>query len=256
MRAPVKLKALSRLALLTLLACRPTHPAPPKAALPPLMVWAWERPEDLSFLDPATTGVAVLSQTITLTPGAFDTHLRQQPVKLPEGIARLALTRIEHGPESALPQTQEARAALVRQLMLPIRREPTQGRLVGLQIDFDARESEYPAYAALLAEVRAELPRPLLLSATGLASWCTEKPWFVETPVDLWVPQFFRMGRDFKAFRDRLSDRRLPPSCQRAWGLALDEPFTERPDETLFVFKPASPFTREDFVNITPGQRR
>lgn len=35
--------------------------------LPPVILWAWERPEDLEFLNSQRFGVAFLAQTLTLT---------------------------------------------------------------------------------------------------------------------------------------------------------------------------------------------
>jgi hypothetical protein len=57
-------------ALSALVFLAPSYAAPARTAghtLPRLVLWAWERPEDLRALDP-DTGVAFLAQTITLTP--------------------------------------------------------------------------------------------------------------------------------------------------------------------------------------------
>ncbi len=42
----------------------------PLPGFPKLVLWAWERPENLSYINPAFTGVAYLAETITLAaPG-------------------------------------------------------------------------------------------------------------------------------------------------------------------------------------------
>ncbi len=234
--------------------CRNPPQPPPVSTLPPLMLWAWERPEDLRFLDPQTTGVAVLAQTLTLTATGVEQHLRQQPLQLPQGTRRLAVTRLEKHEGGSLEGHEAELADLI--VSRAIRKGAPENTL-GVQIDFDAGLSERGLYVSLLKAVRARLPKAMLLSATGLASWCTPKTWLSDAPVDLWVPQFFRMGNDFKAFRAKLdSPDALPVECRSAWGMALDEPFTQRPSQTLFVFKPATPWTGEDFVNINPASRR
>ncbi|MCR2833145.1 DUF3142 domain-containing protein [Parerythrobacter lacustris] len=45
------------------------------------------------------------------------------------------------------------------------------GRLTGVQIDFDSSTGELRNYAAFLADIRNRLPRNLKLSATGLMDW-------------------------------------------------------------------------------------
>lgn len=44
----------------------PIHPSD-VTALPPVTLWVWERPEDLSPIDPKTIGVAFLARTVFLT---------------------------------------------------------------------------------------------------------------------------------------------------------------------------------------------
>ena len=43
---------------------RPDDPLP---GFPKVLLWAWQRPEDLRFLDPQRAGVAFLAATITLS---------------------------------------------------------------------------------------------------------------------------------------------------------------------------------------------
>src|ERR1039458_2560605 len=56
------------------------------AAVPPLVLWAWERPEDLRFLNPKLTGVAFLAGTVRLGPDGLSFPPRLQP--LPGAAAR------------------------------------------------------------------------------------------------------------------------------------------------------------------------
>jgi hypothetical protein len=51
-------------------------------ALPRLVLWAWERPEDLRQIDD-DIGVAFLAQTITVSGERLTLHPRLQPLRVP-----------------------------------------------------------------------------------------------------------------------------------------------------------------------------
>src|SRR5260221_14677834 len=63
--------------------------------LPRLMLWAWERPTDLRFINPKETGVAFLAQSIRLRAGEVEIRPRLQPLSLPEGASAMAVARVE-----------------------------------------------------------------------------------------------------------------------------------------------------------------
>ena len=104
-------------------------------------------------------------------------------------------------------------------------------RATAVQIDFDARLSERPFYAALLRDVRARVRPPLRVSMTALASWCTDDPWIEPGLVDEIVPMLFQMGPDARRIVTRLQeDRRWPvEACTSARGLSTDEPWSRLP---------------------------
>ena len=57
---------------------------PPRVSMPGLVLWAWERPEDLRFIDATSTGVAYLAATIELQPdGTERFQFRHQPLRVP-----------------------------------------------------------------------------------------------------------------------------------------------------------------------------
>jgi hypothetical protein len=58
------------------------------AGLPGVLLWAWERPEDLRFAARLGVGVAVLDRTITMRGPRIETAPRRQPVRLDPGDAR------------------------------------------------------------------------------------------------------------------------------------------------------------------------
>ena len=104
-------------------------------------------------------------------------------------------------------------------------------RATAVQIDFDARLSERPFYAALLHEVRTRVRPPLRMSMTALASWCADDPWIDPAYVDEIVPMLFQMGTDARRVVTRLQeDRRWPvKACESARGLSTDEPWQRLP---------------------------
>jgi len=63
--------------------------------LPRVILWAWERPEDLEFLNPQEFGIAFLAQTLTIKNGDVLFNPRHQSLKVPPGARLMAVTRIE-----------------------------------------------------------------------------------------------------------------------------------------------------------------
>src|SRR5882724_7090239 len=68
--------------------------------LPRLMLWAWERPTDLRFINPNEAGVAFLARTVRLRAGEVTVRPRFQSLELPEGAAVVAVARVETDPAS------------------------------------------------------------------------------------------------------------------------------------------------------------
>src|SRR5437660_377160 len=63
--------------------------------VPRLILWAWERPSDLSFIDPNEVGVAFLARTIYLRGDRVIARPRLQPLNVPQGTVLTAVARIE-----------------------------------------------------------------------------------------------------------------------------------------------------------------
>ena len=78
-----------------------SRPAPPggiTAVSPRVVLWAWERPEILNFIDPREVGVAFLARTIVLRGQGVVVRPRLQPLGVPPGTALTAVVRIEPDP--------------------------------------------------------------------------------------------------------------------------------------------------------------
>jgi hypothetical protein len=243
--APPRLGHRAALLLCTLLACTP--PAEP----PRVVLWAWERPEDLRFLAGQAADVAFLLATLELTGTDVLVHPRRQPLHLPPGVSLKATVRLEMHPGASLADFSPERLRDLAERLATLAHRPD---VTALQLDFDARESEQDAYVALLQETRRLLPAALPLSITGLASWCVAGSWLTRAPVDEVVPQLFRMGAEAPAFRARFA-RGLPLPCKGSVGLALDEWQPVPPGvSTLYLFSPR-PWTPEAFARAVAGMK-
>src|SRR5262245_20186487 len=64
-------------------------------SFPQTVLWAWERPEELEFLDPRQFAVAFLAQTLVLKDDEVVFQPRHQPLKVRPEIKLMAVTRIE-----------------------------------------------------------------------------------------------------------------------------------------------------------------
>ena len=205
---------------------------------PRVVLWAWERPEDLKALDASRFGVAFLAQTLILKHDGVISAPRHQPLEIPPGTKLMAVTRIEsskiEGERAQLGdlQRQKAAALILKTLTLP--------DVSAVQIDFDAMQSERTFYRALLEDVRAQLPDQVPLSITALASFCVGDRWLKDLPVDEAVPMIFRMGADDRTIRSMLAagDDFREPLCQRSYGVAIDEPpdFARDATRRVYVF--------------------
>jgi hypothetical protein len=97
---------------------------------------------------------------------------RREPIRL--AAQRAAIPHVG-GPELWMVVRVETIAwppAVYRQLLVQLARWRAAGnRVVGIQIDFDARTRHLADYASFLAELRRRLPRDCKLGITGLLDW-------------------------------------------------------------------------------------
>ena len=212
------------------------------AAIPSVIIWAWERPEKLDFINPREVGVAYLACTIYLRDERVIVRPRLQPLAaVPSGTTLIAVARIEtdrRAPPILSPAQRETAARAIAEL----------GRdrgVAAVQIDFDALRSERDFYRALLADVRRSLPDGMPLSITALASWCTHDDWLSGVPIDEAVPMLFRMGVDrsqINSFLDTGGQFR-PSVCRTSAGISTDETSPTLPASNLmrlYFFHPRS----------------
>lgn len=189
---------------------RLTERPDPLPGFPHLVLWAWERPEDLRFVKSGATGIAFLARTVWLDRHHVVSRPRLQPLRFTPGTPLMAVVRLESDGQGLPPRADAIREIQAAADMRGIR---------VLQIDFDARESERAWYRALLTELRATLPQSLPLTITALASWCEQDGWIRGLPVADAVPMLFRMGAE-----DRVRSMDFDvPLCSSSIGVATDE---------------------------------
>lgn len=226
--------------ILALAACRAGE-RPPST----LILWAWERPEDLRF---APVGVEIAVQTgfVDISGASFTAHGRRYPLRTAHPPAT-ALVHVQIDPSRPAQWTPALRQRVAAAVLhyataIPARR---------VQVDFEVRASERAILLDLLADVRRGLPRGAILSMTALASWCDGETWLDAAPVDEIVPMLFRM-RGGEALKNRLAaggDFR-DPRCRAALGIASDSPIPRAPPgRRVYLFSPAS-WTAEDYAGV------
>lgn len=214
-------------------------PLPRSNTQPAVMLWAWERPTDLRFINTQKVGVAFLARSITLKNDQVLVRPRLQSLQLPDGTRLIAVARVEtvrdDQPRLSTLQRETVKRAILDMLSMP--------NLSGIQIDFDATQSQRDFYRELITDIRAALPANVSLSITALASWCTYDDWISDLPIDQAVPMLFRMAGDGKQIMTRLNegdDFNAVP-CRQSYGISLDEQRPKLfPSRTLFVFNPGA----------------
>jgi len=203
---------------------------------PRLVLWAWERPEDLRFAGP-DTGVAFLARTVFLRGDEVSVQPRLQPLRFAAGAPLIAVVRVEadraQPPSLAGAQRARAAAAIGEAARLP--------GIVSLQVDYDATVSERAFYAGLLRDLRRQMPPGVGLSITALASWCSGDRWLAGLPIDEAVPMLFRMGPDRRPILLHLEAGGdfSEPACRHSLGISTDESVPLLPaGRRLWVFHP------------------
>ena len=221
--------------------------------MPRVMLWAWERPTDLRFIDPKETGVAFLARTIRLRSSEVQIRPRLQPLSLPDGAVVMAVARVEtdavNRPAFSAQQREQLADAIADMARLP--------NVSNIQIDFDATQSERAFYRDVIVDVRRRVPDAVSLSITALASWCTYDDWLSDLPIDEAVPMLFRMAADGRQIANQLDagDDFIAPPCRHSYGFSTDEPRSGLSSaRRLYVFNP-DPWTADAVRTISESRK-
>jgi len=211
--------------------------------VPQIVLWAWEQPEDLEFLDPARFGVAYLAKTCLLEGDDVAVRPRLQPLKVPDGTVVIAVVRIQTSAKGK-PDYSDVQA----EKLVSVVTEAARGRGIGgIQVEFDATSSERAFYRNLLIRIRSALPPREPLSITALASWCYWDDWISGLPIDEAIPMLFRMGVDSSSVRRSLEAKtefKAAPALHSI-GISTDESLPWIPSgRRVYIFSP-KPWTQE-----------
>ncbi len=197
---------------------------------PKIMLWSWQKIEDLSRLDSRKVGVALLVGRFTVDANKIALEPRLAQLQLPSGCYREAVARVEM---KQLPKEADIDSVSSKLADAIVHLALAHGRVDGLQVDFDAKQLERPFYVKLLKNLRSLLPPDLSLSMTALASWSQGDQWLRQAmakdnlSIDFVVPMFFTMGvgKD-KALHLLQESLPGPFNGRTALGLSLSESST------------------------------
>jgi hypothetical protein len=250
-------RAAAPAAILLLLALAGDHltsiPAGVRLDLPPLVLWAWDRDDDLRFLDISDTGVAFLAATLTLRGAGVVLSPRHNPLALPEGISRVAVVHVETDRDEPPVQSGEQLRRFVEALAAVSDEVPHRV----LQVDYEAVASQRGFFIDAIAALRRRLPGAAV-SVTALASWCFNESWTGQIKADEVVPMLFRMGYDGRRVQAQLANGRdfRGIECRSSLGIATDElPAALPPGRRVYVFSPRR-WTPETYQIVRARIRR
>lgn len=210
-----------------------------------IVIWAWERAENLLFLKDGEARVAFYAGIIAYEDSKTFFTPRRQPLVISSEVPLTALFRIENRQD--LPPASQQAEDSVRIIAGTCENK----EFAGVQIDFDARSSERGFYRNFIRGLRRELPPSTALSITALASWSHSGSWIESLPLDEAVPMLFRMGADGAVVRKGLAGESFMQAslCRKSAGVSLDEPLPHAQylqNRKIYIFNPV-PWTGEDF---------
>lgn len=229
--------------------------------LPHTMLWAWERPENLKFINPKKEGVAFFLRRFRLTGDDLIVIPRSQILRLAPETKTIAVARIDISAQSPPSLSTQQREKLAKQLL----KLTSLPQIKGLQIDFDARLTERKFYEQLLSDLRSSLPPGYFLSMTALASWGISDNWINKLPVDEIVVMLFDMGAETESIQ-RLAQQgnpfTIPPDklslgfssrqVNLAQILKKSSPRLLRTCQRVYIFSPKS-WTRDIYLGAISG---
>ncbi len=221
--------------------------------IPRTVLWAWERREDLRFIDPHQIAVAYLDRSLELSGDTVGIRPRFEPLTVPRGTVLIPVARIEIDrrlrPSLSIAQRLETSGIIAAM---------ASSSPPAIQIDFDATACQRAFYRDLIADVRGRLPPPTALSITALASWCMDDDWVAGLPVDEIVPMLYRMGPDAREITSYIHNGGdfVPAPARFSVGLSTDEQLAGlAAGKRVYLFSPRG-WTREETRKAIAEARR
>lgn len=207
----------------------PASPAAVAASLARGTAWIWPDSDGPRTPREAASApyrqAAAMVASLVLRGRIVERASRTAPLSLPPGVKLVPVVHVESSPDAPDDFTPSQRDAVLDALRRHAGEAAAGAGL--LQLDFEAPLRQRPAYRALLAQARAELPAEVRLSVTALVHWCAQGRWLDRLPVDEVVPMLYRLGPRADDWRRRFArdDPSLARRCRGpALGFATDEP--------------------------------
>lgn len=247
---------------------------------PKLTLWAWERDEDLSYIEPSKVRVAYFAGTVFVRGSSVRFRPRTQKLKLPKNAVAFPVFRIEsirasnvsnephcltlsglqRDDDLNVPCT-EAASFVAKTIAARMEKLQQSNLQQSVQIDFDALEDERPFYKELLKNLRKELPTGTKISITSLASWLLADKWMERGSVDEAVAMLFSIGPGKKEVLSVLKKRKLDSgvkipvaigisASEHATNKVLFELGVQRKTDNLYIFS-SRPWTEQRLRSIT-----
>jgi hypothetical protein len=218
-------------------------------SFPKIIIWAWERPENLLFLNDEKIEVAFFAGSIIFSNSEVNIKPRLQPLSVKPGTPMIPVIRIDN-----LNENTQLNNGQISKALEFIIKTCSQDKISGCQIDFDAKNSEINLYQNLIIRVKSEIPKSVPLSITALVSWCDNNSWLDSLPIEEAVPMFFRLGLDEYLIKsDSVGESFMKAkNCQKSVGISVDEDLPRAKylkNRTIYIFNP-EPWTTDSFFNI------
>ncbi len=218
-----------------------------------VVVWAWERPEDLRFVGDAAD-VAIQTGFVVLSGDRVQARGRRFPLRM-SGRPSTALVHVQIDRGRPLAWTPDQR----REAAQAVLAFGQAARADVVQVDFEVGRSERGVLLDLLSDVRRGLPKDKRLSMTALASWCETETWLKSAPVDEIVPMLFRMGPGGQPLKAKLEAGGdfANPRCRTALAVSTDAPLARAPADgrQIYLFDPHS-WTQPDYAALREETER
>jgi len=208
---------------------------------PKIILWAWERPENMMFIKDKNIGVAFYAGAIEIKNGEFITKPRKNSLIVDPEKKLIAVIRVDNfSNENSIEKYISEMSEFIVQMC-------KQKNVFECQIDFDAKESERETYKKIISNVKNGLPPHIDLSITVLVSWCGYDNWIKDLPISEAVPMFYRLGFDERYIKSGFDQGEK--ECAKSIGVSMDEPFPDKKyfkGKKIYIFNP-EPWTEESF---------
>jgi hypothetical protein len=198
---------------------------------PKLILWSWQRADDLSFIDD-NISIAPLVATIVVDTNGVSVDPRRNALKTPKNAKLIPVVRLEISPHIQVSDDH------VNTIVRHIQSFVVSIKADNIQIDFDARKSQRLLYEQILKQLRTTMPNTQI-SITALASWCVGDVWIDNLPITHAVPMLYNLGEHAHEFKRYFTKHQKWPSkkCQGHIGFEQNDIFTKPPkDWHVYVF--------------------